>query len=156
MWLYGTKISHTLQQTNKQRLNQSTHLLRRLEDNSVLRLVGEGNTKLKQSAKDIGEVLEEKLVVLGIELNVLLELLVLDKRQVGRHHHQRLGRLVRELRGSVPLLLLPLLAQQEFEELIGEDGWAEVPGAIEAGAVRVRTSEGVSADQSDDFSVVES
>jgi hypothetical protein len=76
------------------------------------------------------------MLILGILLNDLLELLVSDQSVISpnsivrcafkhehknlRKHHQRLGFLVLELLGTVPLAPLPLLIEQELVELIGE------------------------------------
>lgn len=87
---------------------------------------------------------------------MLLERLVLDEGHVGGEHHQGSGGLIGELGRAVPLSGLPLLIDQQTEELVGEDSRAEVPGTIETGAVRMGTTEGVGADQSHNLLVVES
>lgn len=80
-----------------------------LEDEAVLGLAGEWDTKLDKLDEDVGEFLEESIAVLGIAVNVLLELLVLDEGDVGGQHHQGLGRLVSVLGRAVPLSPVPLL-----------------------------------------------
>ena len=76
------------------------------------------------------------MLILGILLNDLLELFVSNQSVISangnvrcaanheyenlRKHHQRLGFLVLELLGTVPLAPLPLLIEQELVELIGE------------------------------------
>lgn len=116
------------------------YLLRGLKNKAVLRLTGERNPELDQLDESIRKVLEEGIVVLGVPLDVLLELLVLDQRHVGGKHHQGLGGLVRELLGTVPLLLIPVLLDQQTVELVGEDCRAEVPRAVKARPVRVTTA----------------
>lgn len=130
-------------------------LLGGLEDESVLGLALEGHTLLKQLDIYLGELLEESIVVLGIALNVGLEALVLDQRNVGGQHHQCRGGLVGELSRAVPLALVPLLLDKEAEELIAEDSWAEVPRTVKARAIGVCPAQGVCADQSDHLAVVE-
>lgn len=128
-------------------------LLAGLKDIAVLGL--EGNTELQKLDKGVGELLEEDLTVLGVAVNVLLEFFVLDKSQIAGQHHQGLGLAVSVLGGAVPLLPSPLLINQEAEEFVGENGRAEVPRTVVAGAVGVSTAERVSAAKSDHFAVIE-
>lgn len=128
-------------------------LLAGLEDVTVLRF--EGNAELQKLGKGIGELVEEGLAVLGVTIDVLLELLVLDKCQVSRQHHQGLGLVVGVLGRAAPLLPSPLLVSQETEEFVGENGRAEVPRTVVAGAVSVGTAERVSAAKSNHFAVIE-
>lgn len=137
-------------------VRRTLHLLRGLEDPAILRLAGEGNTELEQLDERLRELLEEGVLVLGIAIDMLLELLVLDQGEIRRQHHQALGGLVGELHGPVPLLLLPLLVDQQLEEVVGEDGGAEIPGAVVARAVGVSAAKSVSAAQRDDLAVVKS
>lgn len=85
---------------------QPAHLRRGLEDPSLFLL--ERNAQLEQLDKCLREFLEERVAVLGIALDVLPELLVLDEGNVGREHHQGLGGVVGVLGRTVPLL--PMLA----------------------------------------------
>lgn len=60
-----------------------------LEGPPLLRL--EGNTELKELEHDVGEVLDEQVVVLGVLLDPGTHGLVFDDGQVGWQHHQALG-----------------------------------------------------------------
>ena len=73
---------------------------------SLASRLGERNTQLEKLDDDCGEVLEEKIVVLGIFLNPLFEGLVRNKSHIGRKHHQGLG-------GLVFVLLVLLVAVSE-------------------------------------------
>ena len=130
-------------------------LLRGLEDETVLRLDLEGDTQLKELDKDIRELLEEDITVLGIALDMGLEALVLDQSHISGQHHQSGSGLVSELSWAIPLLVAPLLLNKEAEELVAEDSRAEVPGAIEAGTVSVAAAEGVSTAKCNHLTVVE-
>jgi hypothetical protein len=146
----------------------------------VLGSLGEGNTQLEQLGDDGGKVLEEEVIVLGILLDEWLELLVLDQSVVRGQHHQGLAgfvlvlitwlagvgvacldrkcdsaTVIAYLLGTIPLLPLPGLLQQEAVVVVGEDGWRKGPRAIEAGSVRVATTQSVGTGQSDDFLIVE-
>lgn len=125
-----------------------------LED-PALSVLLEGNTELEELDNDVGEVLEEELIVGGVLLNPLLELLVLDEGHVGGKHHEGLGLLVLKLLGAVPLLPLPLLVEEELVVVVGQNGGGEGPGTIEAGAVGVAAAESVSTGKSNDLLVVE-
>lgn len=143
-------------QSNHQSYSESaSKLLRSLEHKPVLGLASKRNTKLQQLHKRIRELLEEHIVVLGIPLNMLLELLILDKRNVSRKHHERLRGLVRELLGAVPLLLIPALLDKQTEELVREHSRAEVPRTVETRPVSVRAAQSVSTNQSNNLLVVE-
>ncbi|KAI6754245.1 hypothetical protein HG530_012759 [Fusarium avenaceum] len=96
-----------------------------------------------RSKDNVGEVLKEGVVILGILLNPGLELLVLDKSNVTWEHHEGLGRLVLVLGRAVPLLPLPLLFDEKTEVVVGQDGWREGPGAVEAGSIGVAATEGM-------------
>lgn len=66
------KHKRTRRISKKKRLyysNRSTGLLRSLEDEAVLRLAGERNTKLQELDESIREVLEEGIAVLGVTLD---------------------------------------------------------------------------------------
>lgn len=115
----------------------------------------ERHTELKERDNGIPKVVEEDIVVIGIQLSVLPEALVLDNLQIRRQHHERLGPDVLELLGAVPLLVLPLLLKQQLEVVVGQGGGAECPGTREARAVRVAAAEGVGAGQSNHGAVVE-
>lgn len=125
-----------------------------LED-PALGVLGEGNAELEELDNDVGEVLEEELVVGGVLLNPLLESLVLDEGHVGGKHHEGLGLLVLILLGAVPLLPLPLLVEKELVVVVSHDGRGEGPGAVEAGAVGVAAAESVSTGKSNDLLIVE-
>lgn len=140
---------------NYQLYSASSKLLRSLKHKPVLSLASKRNTKLQQLHKRIRELLEEHIAVLGIPLNMLLKLLVLDKRNISRKHHESLSGLVRELLGSVPLLLIPSLLDKQPEELISEDSRAEIPRTVETRPVSVRAAQSVSTTQNDNLLVVE-
>ena len=150
----------------------------------VLGTLGEGDAQLEQLGDDGRKVGEESVIILGVLLDVRLELAVLDERIVGRQHHERLGRLVlvlfptalvsgvpsgdtdksilgcfifflTYLLGAVPLLPLPLLVQQEGVVVVGEDGGGEGPGTLETAAIAMAAAEGVCSSERDDLLVVE-
>lgn len=127
-------------------------LLRRREDEAILSL--EGHAELKELDKDIRELLEESIAVLGIALDVLLEGLILDKGHISGQHHERGSGLVSVLKRAVPLLLVPLLLNKQTEELVAENSWAEVPGTVKPGAVGVAATQGMGADQCNHLAVI--
>jgi hypothetical protein len=120
----------------------------------VLRLL-ERHAKLKQRNDRIAKVLEEKVVILGIHLGVLPEALVLDQLHISGQHHERLGLDVLELLGAVPLLVSPLLVEQQLVVVVGHGGGREGPWAVEAGAISVAAAQSVRAGQSNHFLVAE-
>ena len=63
-------------------------------------------------------LLEEGLLVLGVDLGRLAERLVLDEGHVGREHHERLGRLVGVLLGALPVAPDPRLLDEKAEVLV--------------------------------------
>jgi hypothetical protein len=134
-------------------VSKMCRLLGRLEGHALLSL--EGNTELEQLHDDVGEVMHEGVVVLGVLLDVGLEALVLDQSHVGGQHHEGLGGDILELLGAVPLLVSPLLFHEELVVVVGKDGRGEGPGARETGAVGVAAAESVGTGESDDFLVVE-
>ncbi len=67
------------------------------EDES-LAILREGNTQFEESGNDSGEVLEEKVLILGILLNPGSEALVAYKSHVSWQHHERFGGLILVLR----------------------------------------------------------
>jgi hypothetical protein len=131
-------------------------VLPRLESEALFLGNGEGHAKLEELKKDVGEILEEGIVVPSVLVDVLLEGLVLDQRHVGGKHHQCFGLGVLKLLRSVPLAPVPLLLYQKFVVVVGESGWRKGPGAIEARTIGVATSKGMSTGQCDDLLVVES
>lgn len=111
-------------------------------------------------------LLEESLLVLGVNLGGLAERLVLDEGHVGREHHERLGRLVGVLLGTLPVAPDPRLLDEQAEILVrlrGRQGKStpatrhdrlrprlahhggrrEVPRSVKARAVGVAAAEGV-------------
>lgn len=127
-------------------------LLRGLEDKALLGL--EGNAELQKLDVDIGELLEEGILVLGVTVNVLAEDLVLDESNIGGQHHQGGGGLVGELSRAIPLALTPLLVDEQLEIIVGEDRGAEVPRSLVARSVGVRTAQGVSTGQGHHLTVI--
>lgn len=130
-------------------------LLRGLEDKAILRLDSEGHTELKELDKDIRELLEKDIAVLGIAVDVGLEALVLNESHISGQHHESGSGLVSELSRAVPLLVAPLLLDKETEELVAENSRAEVPRAVEAGAVGVAATQSVSTAQCNHLTVIE-
>eukprot|EP00123_Amoebidium_parasiticum_P009194 comp19321_c0_seq1/m.22202 comp19321_c0_seq1/g.22202 ORF comp19321_c0_seq1/g.22202 comp19321_c0_seq1/m.22202 type:complete len:334 (+) comp19321_c0_seq1:380-1381(+) len=110
--------------------------------------------KVHQSSESGGEVLEEGLLLLGIQLNILPELGVPDKSHVSGQHHQVTGGVL-VLLGALPLLDRPLVRQKLTEVLVGEGGLGTSPGAGVARGIGVAAAQGVCADQSNDLTVVE-
>ena len=151
-------------------------LLGGLEDEAVLWLRLEWNTKLKELDKSLGEFLEENIRVLGVALDVLLELTVLDQGHISGKHHKSLGLVVSELGRAGPLFLRsqlmlnkqakddgciltylfvdPLLREEELEELVGHNSRAEVPRTVISGSVSMGTTQGVSTAEGNHFTVV--
>jgi len=81
------------------------------------------HTELEQLAEDVGELLEESLVVLGVTFYVGAEALVLDQCHIGGKHHQTLGGDVLELLWAIPLAVAPLFLEKQLVVVIGHDGW---------------------------------
>jgi hypothetical protein len=128
-------------------------LLGGLEGHALLSL--ERNTELEKLHADVGEIVHESVVVLGILLDVALEALVLDQGHVGGQHHEGLGGDILELLGAVPLLVSPLLFHEELVVVVGEDGRGEGPGTRETRTVSVAAAESVGTGESDDLLVIE-
>lgn len=143
------------QAPNGQHHHPQGDLLGGLEDETVLGLDLERNTVLKKLDIDVRELLEEDIGILGIALDVRLEALVLDQGNITGQHHQGTSSLVGVLDRAVPLALVPLLLNEQTEELVAEDGRAEIPRSFETGAVGVGTAQSVSSDQSDHLAVIE-
>lgn len=133
-----------------------SYLLGGLEDVPILGLALERHTKLQKLDVNVSELLEESIVVLSITLNVLLEGLVVDQSHVGGQHHEGGGALVGELSRATPLALVPLLLDQQTEELVAEDSRAEVPRTIETRAVGVGATQSVGTDQGNHLTIIES
>lgn len=129
---------------------------RALEDPSLVFGLLEGHSKLKQGGDCLGKVLEESIAVLGIQLGVLLEALVLNKLHVSGQHHEALGLDILKLLGTIPLLVRPLLLEEQLEVVVGQGSGREGPGAVKAGAVGVAAAEGVGAREGDHGTVIES
>lgn len=123
--------------------------------NHDLGILLEWNTKLEKGGDDLGEVVEESLVVLGVLLDPWKETLILDQDVISWQHHQRLGLLILQLLWSVPLLPLPALLEQQSVVIVGQHGWGESPWTLEAGTVGVAASKGVGTGESNDLLVVE-
>ena len=132
-----------------------TSRLQRLQRHTVLLFTLKRHTELEQLDNDIAKLLEEDPVVLGVPLDVRLEVRVLDERHVGRQHHEGLAARVLVLLRPVPLAPAPLLRQEQAEVIVRHDRGREGPGALEARAVRVAAAQGVRARQGDDLAVVE-
>lgn len=99
-------------------------LLQRRQVHAILLPTLEWHTELEELHDHVTELLEEDLVVLGVALDMLAELLVLDERHVGGQHHQGFGALVFVLFGAVPLdiisIFLPKFAQEYRETRLCE------------------------------------
>lgn len=120
-----------------------------------LGVVIELDTELKELLGGLGEILKELVGVLGVDLDPLAELLVLGHSHVGGQHHQRLGLLILELLGAIPLALNPLAVQKLSVEVVGEDSGRGGPGAVETRAVLVAASESVGTEKGDNLLIVE-
>lgn len=135
--------------------------------------LGEWYTKFEKLDDDSGEILEEEVVVLGVFVDPLFEGLVGYKSHIGRKHHKGLGLLVLELLSllavitlreyfwvtyllrSLPVLPLPLFAQEQLIVLVGNDGWREGPWSLESTASGVATTQSVSSRKSNNLLVIE-
>lgn len=122
---------------------------------AVLAALSKGNAELEEAENDGGEVLEEQVVVGSVLLNPRSEGLVGGQDVVSGEHHQGLGGLVLELLGAVPLLVLPLLLQQELVEVVGQHGGREGPRTLIARSVGVASANGVATAEGDNLAVVE-
>lgn len=142
-------------------LFSGTFLARGVSSLSVQRLEGptlsallEGNAELEQLDDDLAEVVEEKVIVLGVLLDPLLHGLVLGESVVRRKHHESLGSIL-ELPGTIPLTVCPLLAEEQGVVVVGQHGGREGPGAIEPTSVGVAAAKGMGTGEGDDLLVVE-
>ena len=88
-----------------------------------LSVLSKWNTELEESGNDLGEVVEESIIILGVLLDPWQETLILDQNVIGWKHHQRLSLLVLELLWSIPLLPLPALLKQQSVVVVGQHGW---------------------------------
>ena len=121
----------------------------------VVLLAGKGDAQLEQLDHNVPKLIEERLVILGVPLHMLLELLILYQRHIRREHHQTLAPCILELLRPVPLPKTPLLAQQQSIVVITHHRRAESPGSLEAASVGVAATKGMGAAQSNDLAVVE-
>ena len=99
----------------------------------------EGNTKFEEFSDDFGEIFEEFILILGVDIDPFLEDAVFDEGVVGGKHHETLGLGIFILRGTHPLddfafggfiILLPdpFLAEEELEIIIRQHSGRESPG----------------------------
>lgn len=116
------------------------------------------NAQFQQLREDLAEILEERVFILRVQLDVLPEAGIFGEDDVGGQHHELgLGILivVDELLNTIRQdLLLPLQRQQQFEILVGESGWVVYPDAIEARPVCMAASKVVSARERHNLLVV--
>ena len=129
--------------------------IQRLQRDPIILPALKRDPQLKQLDNHVAELFKKDPIILGVPLNMLLEARVLAERHVRRQHHERLAPHILVLLRPVPLLPRPLLAQQQAEIVVRDDGRGEGPGAVEARAVGVAAAEGVRAGEGDDFAVVE-
>mmetsp|Transcript_35978 Transcript_35978/g.61975 ORF Transcript_35978/g.61975 Transcript_35978/m.61975 type:complete len:245 (+) Transcript_35978:89-823(+) len=127
---------------------------------SPAHLLVEGHTQLKQLGKSSGKVLEECLLVLGVQFNVLSELLVLQQGHVGRQHHQSAIFGLQLCRARPRLAIVgflggPGLVQQCIEIFVTESGLGSGPGAPVTRSILVASAYRVSSQQCHDLPVVE-
>lgn len=113
-------------------------------------------------AEGLGEVGEERVLVLGVLLRVLLELLVGAEGHIGPElsgrnesgdsffeerawtdHHETLVGLVLELGRALPLALLPLLVKEQAEVLVPARGTIAVSDRLDVPVSQKRTHENV-------------
>lgn len=76
---------------------------RRLQRHPVFRLALEWYTQFEELDKDVSELVEEDLIVLGVAFDVFLKLFVLDQGHVRRQHHEGFGGDILVLLRAVPL-----------------------------------------------------
>lgn len=120
-----------------------------------LSVLSEWDTQLEKSGDNLGEIVEERIVILSVLLDPWHEALILDQNVIGWQHHQRLRLLILQLLWSIPLLPLPALLQQKSVVIVGQDCWGESPWTLESRAISVAASQGMGAGQSNDLLVVE-
>mmetsp|Transcript_10887 Transcript_10887/g.29279 ORF Transcript_10887/g.29279 Transcript_10887/m.29279 type:complete len:388 (+) Transcript_10887:260-1423(+) len=115
---------------------------------------------IEELADDCTKVLQERILVFGILLNVLAELLVLDEDDVRRQHHEvTCG--VLELQRALPRLALvgrldgPRVLDELAVVLVAHCGRGARPRTPETGAVRVARAESVRTAQGHDLPIVE-
>mmetsp|Transcript_91742 Transcript_91742/g.239161 ORF Transcript_91742/g.239161 Transcript_91742/m.239161 type:complete len:377 (+) Transcript_91742:269-1399(+) len=116
-------------------------------------------TQFQQCGKGLGEVLEEHLLVVRVEVDILLEARILQERNVRWKHHELLRRGVAVLGVLAGLPfdapLFPVRVLEELEIQIVERRGCRSPRAHEARGVRVAAPERMSAAEGDNFLVVE-
>merc|ERR1712216_980965 len=108
-----------------------------------------------QLLERLREVLEEDLLVLGVLQHVLLELGVLDERDVGRKHHQ-VSRRVAVLELSLLVVRGPLQTLEQHEVRVVEQQRRPGPRTDVPRGVRVASPQSVRAGQSDNLAIAES
>ncbi len=127
-----------------------THLLARSIKRALKRIplilgLLKRDPQLKQLDNRISEIVEENLIILCIDFHVLSKRLIFDKLHIRGQHHQRLGLDIFKLLGPIPLLVLPLLLNQELEEVIRHRRGTECPRPVVPRAIAVAAAEGVGA-----------
>lgn len=128
---------------------------RRLQFHPLILLTRKRHPQLQKLNHNIPKLPKENPIVGRIPLHMLLKQRILNQRHIRRQHHQALALNILKLLGAIPLLIRPLLAQQEAEVVVRHHDRGEGPGAVEAGAVGVAAAEGVGAAEGDDLAVVE-
>ena len=114
-----------------------------------------GGAQFLQFFERFREVREERGLILGVYIDVLLEFGILDQRQVGGEHHELLAPvLVLERAGPIPLRPVDLLQEREVQ--VVERGRGGRPRPVVSRRGRVAPSEGVRAAERDDLPIVES
>mmetsp|Transcript_14619 Transcript_14619/g.47619 ORF Transcript_14619/g.47619 Transcript_14619/m.47619 type:complete len:229 (-) Transcript_14619:995-1681(-) len=101
-----------------------------------------------------GEVPEEGAEVLGVDLGVFAELLVVAEEEVGGKHHELL-RGIFVLGRPVPVPELPGDVQEEGVVGVRQEDRRRRPEAVVAGVERIAPAEGVSTGEGDDVLVGE-
>ena len=108
------------------------------------------DAQLHQLGEGVAEILEEDLLVLGVEVDVLREGGVVEQGHVGREHHQLFfgdgidGSVLQDT-GRGQRVRLPVLGREEFEVLVREAGGVVDPFSAEAGVDFVAAAEVVGA-----------
>ena len=115
--------------------------------------------QFKQRGEGLREVLEENLLIVGVEVNILAEAGILQKRDVRREHHEllRIRVAVLKILASFPFdaALLPLGILEELEVQIVERRRRRGPWSHKARGICVATAKGMSSAEGDDLLVIE-
>lgn len=105
----------------------------------------EGNTQLEKLLEYGSKVLKELVFILGVQVKVFLELLVVVHGNFSRQHHDICVVLINPLPAAVLQVLLdPFASRNSLEIFIGKDGGGLLPWTFKSTAVRVTTTQSMS------------